>query len=691
MPNNPSSVNGRSVISRAARGLMLLVLALGLGSASAPGQDLLRSLAKPQDFKAERVSSYDRTGGNKDSLTLKPGETVVLADLKGPGAIDHIWVTVAAEPFYGRKIVLRMFWDGESAASVEAPLSDFFGVGHGLDRNLSSWPIADASDGRARNCYWYMPFARSARLTATNEGSEAVDAFYYYVDYRRLEALPGETPYFHAQYRQEFPCEPGRNYLILEAAGKGHYVGSNLSVLQRSMGWWGEGDDMIFVDGEAAPSLHGTGSEDYYSNAWGMRPEERLFFGCPLQELDFQAGSKATVYRWHIPDPIPFERSIRVTIEHGHANDRADDYASTAYWYQAEPHRPFPDLPSVSRRLPFAWATPEGFIRPDWKRDASEVGALFADAAKNLAFWTPRITRVSLVDSAFYGSDGSRYPFLLTEGARAGDTADVSFDVGIPDRYALDLYFVKGPAQGNLNPVSLLDTGGKKALAGPAFNGYAPDKVLGRLTLTDLVLPAGACRVTLEMTGKEAASSGLDLGFVGLALSPYKPRFITEWNIIGPFDAPDMTALTTVYPPEKDLALNKAYRGKGGVEVKWARLRTDETGYMRLDDKIKPNENGIIYALAYVYAPAETDTYLLLGSDDGVRVWLNGAFVHSNPSYRAAAPDEDKVRVHLKEGWNSLLLKDLQGAGGWGFFARFSDPEGKLRFAVEPPPVPKKK
>ncbi len=672
-----------------------LIILFALGSsfvaAAAAGQDLLRSLGRVQDFKAERVSSYDRSGGNKDSLTLKPGETSVLAELKGPGAIDHIWVTVAAEPFYGRKIVLRMYWDGEASPSVEAPLGDFFGVGHGLDRDLSSWPIACASEGRARNCYWYMPFARSARITATNEGSETVDAFYYYVDYRRLQTWPGETPYFHAQYRQEFPCEPGHNFLILEAAGRGHYVGCSLSVLQRSMGWWGEGDDMIFIDGESSPSLNGTGSEDYFSSAWGMRPEERLFFGCPLQELDFQAGSKATVYRWHIPDPIPFERSIRVTIEHGHANDRTDDYASTAYWYQLEPHRPFPALPSAARRLPFAWATPEGFIRPSWTKGTGEAGAMFADEAKALAFWTPRLERVSLVDSPFYGSDGSRYPFLLTEGAKAGDTADVSFNVNIPDRYALDLYFVKGPAMGSLKPVSLLDINGKKALTGPAFTGYAPDKSLGRLTLTDLVLPAGACRVSLEITGKEAASSGLDLGFVGLALSPYKPRFITEWNVIGPFDAPDMTALTTVYPPEKDLALDKASRGKNGAEVKWARLQAEGSGYIRLDDKIKPNENGIIYALAYVYAPAETDTYLLLGSDDGVRVWLNGEFVHSNPSYRAAVPDEDKVRVHLREGWNSLLLKDLQGAGGWGFFARFSDPEGKLRFAVVPPPAPKKK
>ena len=168
----------------------------GRGSAAAvpAAQDLLRGLGVPQDFTSARVSSYDRSGGNKDSLTIPPGGTAVLAELKGPAAIHHIWVTIAAEAFYGRKLVLRMYWDGEAAPSVEAPIGDFFGVGHGLNRNLSSLPITNSSEGRARNCYWHMPFAKSARITVTNEGRREVPAFYYYVDYRKLPALPAGTP-----------------------------------------------------------------------------------------------------------------------------------------------------------------------------------------------------------------------------------------------------------------------------------------------------------------------------------------------------------------------------------------------------------------------------------------------------------------------------------------------------------------
>ncbi len=347
----------------------LIVTVFILAASALAGQDLLKGLGQNQDYRSRRISSYDRSGGNRDSIVIEPGTTAVLAEIEGPGAIHHIWTTIAAEPFYGRKIVLRIYWDNERSPSVEAPIGDFFGVGHGLNRNFASLPITCSSEGRARNCYWYMPFRRSCRITAANEGTRPVDAFYYYIDYRELSGLAADTPYFHAQYRQEFPPDGKRDYLLLRAEGAGHYVGCNMSVLQRAMGWWGEGDDRIKVDGESKPSLHGTGSEDYFSDAWGMRESQGLFYGCPLQEEDFQAGSKATVYRFHIPDPVPFKRSIEVTIEHGHANDRQDLLSSVAYWYQAEPHRAFPPFPLASERLPFAFEPPENFILPEWREE----------------------------------------------------------------------------------------------------------------------------------------------------------------------------------------------------------------------------------------------------------------------------------------------------------------------------------
>jgi hypothetical protein len=654
----------------------ILVLA-GSGTA----QDILGKLAQPQSYVSKRVSSFDRTGGNKDSLTIKPGETVPLADLTGPGAIHHIWVTISAEAFYSRKIVLRMYWDGETVPSVEAPIGDFFGVGHGLDRNVSSLPIANSSEGRARNAYWLMPFRKSARVTVTNEGTREVPAFYYYIDYRQQDWMASDAPYFHAQYRQETPPEPGKNYLILEAEGRGHYVGCNLSILQRSMGWWGEGDDMITVDGESFPSLHGTGSEDYFSDAWGMRESANLFYGCPLQEDDFQAGSKATVYRFHIPDPIPFKKSIQVTIEHGHLNDRADFDSSTAYWYQAEPHKPFPALPSVEARLPFALEAPAGLVLPKWTEAKAAAGALFEDKAARAAFKAGRLTSVL---SSSYGPSGARYPVLTTESAKAGSQSELAFPVETAERYDIELLLFKGPAMGNIKVAAVRSAGAAVKFEPSTFAGYAKDKGFASLVLKGVPLAAGMAAVVLETTGKDDLAAGADQGIVGFGLRPSERKFITSWNLVGPFDAPDMDSLTVAYPPEKETVLTAKYPGKGGAEAAWKAVETLPSGFLNLNELVKPNEQVVVYALAYVHSPRAVTTSLLLGSDDGVRVWMNGALVHTNPAYRGAYPDQDRVPVSLKAGWNTVLVKILQGAGGFGLYVRFADPDGALKYAREP-------
>ena len=667
-------------MNTAPKAVFRIVAAILLSGAAGIAQDLLQKLGAPQDYASRRVSSFDRTGGNKDSLTIKPGESAVLADVKGPGAVHHIWVTIAAEPFYGRKLVLRMYWDGETSPSVEAPIGDFFGVGHGLNRNFTSLPIDCSSEGRARNCYWYMPFRTSARITVTNKGKRDVPAFYYYVDYRELPGLALDTPAFHASYRQETPCEPGKNYLILEAEGKGHYVGCNLSVLQRAMGWWGEGDDMIYVDGEAFPSLHGTGSEDYFSDAWGMREDENPFYGCPLQEEDFQAGSKATVYRFHIPDPVPFRKSIRVTIEHGHANDRSDFFSSTAFWYQIEPHKEFPAMPSVEARLPYALEPPPNFTLPEWTRGEAEYGAAFEDVKKGIRIEAPKL--VSSL-SSYYGPSGARYPILSTDGAKPEDAAALAFRTETAERYNVDLYFLKGPAMGN---IAAAGPGERSSPTGPGravFEGYAKEREIGSLSLKNVRLDKGANSIVLKPAGKAEASAGYDFAFIGLSLVPAERAFVTEWALCGPFDAPDMDYLMTAYPPESEIAFAKTYPGKSGATASWKNVKGSPTGYVNLLDLVQPNEQVIVYALGYVEAPKDMETTLLLGSDDGVRVWINDSLVHTNAAYRASAPDLDRLAVGLKKGMNKVLVKVLQGAGAWGFHLRFADPDGSLRWSLK--------
>lgn len=346
--------------------LATLIASIATAHAQLDFGNPLSGLDTLKDFKTMRASSSDPNwkNGNGDARPIAPGDTLTIADLKGPGRIVHFWCTVAdGEPYYSRLLTVRIYWDGETNPSVECPLGDFFVIGHGIDKAFTSLPVRVSSNGRGRNCYWPMPFKKSARITITNEGHQRCDAFYYYVDWQKLPSLPAKSAYFHAMYRQEFPCVMGRNYLIADIQGRGQYVGTVLSVYLTSPGWFGEGDDFFYIDGEKEPSLRGTGTEDYFCDGWGFREQAGPFYGTPLWEGD-DTGDRGTAYRWHIADPVVFNKSLRVEIEHkgwqrfpdGKVDgfiERDDLFSSVAFWYQTEPHKPWPPLPPGPDRLPF--------------------------------------------------------------------------------------------------------------------------------------------------------------------------------------------------------------------------------------------------------------------------------------------------------------------------------------------------
>jgi hypothetical protein len=356
------------------------------------GYGALGSLARIRDCRARRASSYDRSGGNADFVTIAPGETLEFACLNGAGIVRHLWFGGGSnEEHYHRKLLLRIYWDGEDRPSVEAPLGDFFGVGHAAVGSYYSLPlsmyVADSSTRPTRNCWFPMLFSRGARFELRNEG-EREYGHYFYVDYEEHAAIPEDLGRFHAQWRRENPttAEPRPadgseirnlsgmgNYVILDAQGQGQYVGCVLSVQGLSPGWWGEGDDMVFVDEEIGadgsltwpPGIHGTGTEDFMNFSYEFPVRDTaygLYHGVSLPGALHQnhwgslsgKSNQWSVYRFHIQDPIPFRRRIRVTCEHGHGNDRSDDWSSVAYWYQREPHAPFPAMLPVAERLPRA-------------------------------------------------------------------------------------------------------------------------------------------------------------------------------------------------------------------------------------------------------------------------------------------------------------------------------------------------
>ena len=310
----------------------------------------------------------DDVQSNWDNFNVPPGGTHVLMDAEGPGVITHIWITFLGPEPQGwarqgsanhQELLLRMFWDGNPRPAVEAPVGDFFANCFGRRSEVISLPvIVEGAD--SYNTFWRMPFRKSARIEIENQSTKPLSLLYFNIDWISLDRLPKDTPYFYAQYRQEYPARNGRDYLLLETSGKGHYVGSVLGVRMRSPAWFGEGDEKIYVDGEDKPSIWGTGTEDYFLSAWGLARTSTPYFGVPFFDFRGVCGHVSS-YRWHINDPIVFNTGIKVTLEHmgwmsrdenpdyrsTSWNEREDDYASVAFWYQT-------GLPTFAERAPGA-------------------------------------------------------------------------------------------------------------------------------------------------------------------------------------------------------------------------------------------------------------------------------------------------------------------------------------------------
>ncbi len=337
---------------------------------------MLDALSRVTEARTGRCSSWDTSGRNADAWSIEPGETRVLADIKGPGCIRHIWMTQRNNY---RQCLLRMTWDHADAPSVLVPLGDFFGLGHNLVNSYQSLLFSASTrannqfnQGCALNCYAPMPFNEHARIELINESS-ATHRQYFYIDYETYAQPPeASSGYFHAEFRRENPFGGWgheirvntpeadivnkertaweNNYVILETSGRGHYIGCNLSVTNFQGTWWGEGDDMIWVDGyKWPPDLHGTGSEDYLNQAWGMQPNAFLRNGSSLHESD--TGGYQTSYVHHLENPVRFKQDIKVTIEHGHGNHLCNEMSSVAYWYATSPAAAVKP-PAVEQRLP---------------------------------------------------------------------------------------------------------------------------------------------------------------------------------------------------------------------------------------------------------------------------------------------------------------------------------------------------
>lgn len=290
-------------------------------------------------------------------VTLPAESTTTLVDVEGPGVIQHIWITCRETAY--RNCVLRFYWDDSQVPSVEVPLGDFFCCGHALRVKMASMAICVNPSG-GMNSYFPMPFRSRCRVTVENQWHEDVGGFFYQFTYALTE-LPDEAAYFHAQWRRAVtPIECPEHVLLDGAEGPGHYVGTYMAWTQLSNGWWGEGEIKFFMDGdEEHPTICGTGTEDYFCGAWGFGDTFCApFVGYPLWRKEPGEVPKHGLYRWHVLDPIRFEKDLRVTMQalgwwpDGTYEPLKDDIASVAYWYQRSPVTSQPELPPVHLRWP---------------------------------------------------------------------------------------------------------------------------------------------------------------------------------------------------------------------------------------------------------------------------------------------------------------------------------------------------
>lgn len=528
-----------TVCSRWLAGVAAAIFASALVVLPAAAQDLLGSLATPHQGRSRRATSTFREGpdgkydpkaapkgdlsekSNWDNFTVAPGATHVLMDEKGPGVITHIWLTFLGPEPQGwakdgsanhQEMLLRIYWDGSTKPGVEAPVGDFFANCFGKRSEVISLPVV-VEDGDSYNCFWHMPFRKSARVEIVNQSTKPISLLYYNIDWIQKDRIPADTPYFYAQYRQEYPVQKGKDYVILETRGKGHYVGTVLAVRTRSPSWFGEGDEKIYIDGEEKASIWGTGTEDYFLSAWGLKKTSTPYFGVPYFDQWGIVGGHTSAYRWHINDPVVFRKGIKVTLEHfgwispdenaEHKttswNEREDDYSSVAFWYQT-------GQPTFDARAPHARerALPRLERVTAYARD-------FTDA--------PHHSDGDVVRQQLDFYEGPQLLFKPRDAT--GGWLEIPFDVAKkePLRLLLNMTcsYDFGIWQPYLNGVKL----------GDPVDLYSASTSNQEFHLLDFWPDPGHYTLRLECVGRNTASSGNGLGIESVRLRERRPRVTT--------------------------------------------------------------------------------------------------------------------------------------------------------------------
>jgi hypothetical protein len=495
-----------------------LGLQSGLGSLPLLGQGRTRSISaenptgekgkggmalpNPTESKpAASARAADNLGQGwkvRPFIRLNAHQTAVLMDVAGPGIVQHIWLVEGLN----RGLVIRFYWDSEDTPSVEAPVPDFFAVGHGKFAPVNSLAVV-VNSANALNCFWPMPFRTHARITLSNETAKDVELVAYQITYVETE-VPAAAGTFHAQYRRASTAE--RNpYVILDGVkGRGRYVGTFLAWTQMEKGWFGEGEIKFYLDGdEQFPTICGTGTEDYFQGSYGFsRPYTTAYSGTVLPASESAAPPNFwSLYRWHIQDPINFEENLRVTIQalgwgpDGKYKKLSDDIASVAYWYQTEPHAPFPKLPALAERL------------REPKHPPMKIAGAHECESLAIVDQTPGIV-AEIQDLSSIGTGWSGNAQLFVRARKTGDFVEVAIPANEPGAKRVVLHATRASDYGTLR----FKVNGKAAKA--AFDGYAAKPApTGPINLGIHKPKDGRFILRAEVVGTNPASTGANYFF----------------------------------------------------------------------------------------------------------------------------------------------------------------------------------
>ncbi len=667
-------------------------------SAKAELDKVLQAWRNPADFALPRTSKlgdFDGIDQTNQSLALAPGENSTVFSSSAPGCIDSILIKTSASITDLKKTVIRAYWDQEKNPSIESPIPDFFGSGY-ANMDLASLPMV-MKRGDYCLCRFPMPFAKSANIQIEN-GSENPLPMEVIIENRKMKNLAPNTAYFHARWHREI-TQNGIPFTILTARGQGRFVGCTLTMQGGDRGAsYQEGDELIFVDGEKTPSLHGTGTEDYFNCGYYFAggPAPMPLYGATQSSFD-GVFHYTSAYRFHVPDAIPFTREIAVQLEHGFDllgydwtlpdKPKTDKwcfpglpYSCTTYYYQKSPQSGKSNIPSA-RNLEYF----------------RTLGAPARDAVE-AEDWNPQATGGQLQmkkwDDLTDDIRGTIVPTLIPE------TADAALHFTIPvkyrDRYEIIAFLAKGKDYGKFTCMV-----GGQTIGQPDLYADVSTIPSGPISLGVAVLEPSDNSLTLKISGPNPQGRLPKIGVDRFLLQSHSP-WILDWQVIGPFDnkgfdialppgaSPyvfNFTGIDEVFPPETDgFIASNGYQGKA-AEVTWKRVAAEGNGHVDLAKHLGlAGESNTGYLFTRIFSPAEMDTEMNVAPSDSLKVWLNNREIFrcelvrdQNPGYGCWMP------IHLQKGENLLLLKVTHSlAAFWGCFTRIRDAENTIRYDAAP-------